>query len=105
MAGSGGTRAATPPATAPSLLPATLSRPCPATLPAAPQAGLQGSLPASLPASLLKLNLTNNRLAGSLPDLATAPSLAVLDLSFNALDGPLGDGAVDHPALRFVELS
>uniref|UniRef100_A0A0E0ADN0 Leucine-rich repeat-containing N-terminal plant-type domain-containing protein n=1 Tax=Oryza glumipatula TaxID=40148 RepID=A0A0E0ADN0_9ORYZ len=67
-----------------------------------PSKGLAGSISPSLSnlAKLLHLNLSHNSLSGGLPmDSLLFSSIAVLDVSFNHLDGPLQELQSSNPSL------
>lgn len=67
-----------------------------------PSKGLAGSISPSLSnlTKLLHLNLSHNSLSGGLPmDSLLFSSIAVLDVSFNHLDGPLQELQSSNPSL------
>ena len=71
---------------------------------------LQGNISASLGnlTGLLRLNLSNNLLSGGLPlELLSSNSILVLDVSFNQLNGDMGDLArlAPHRPLQVLNIS
>jgi len=52
----------------------------------------------------VKLNISSNALTGSVPNIAGAKKLSILDLSNNQLTGPVPADIADHPALRVMDL-